>query len=66
MDVVFFSVRREKRFARGLRKQECKRVFQGKGHGMPLKSTGPPSPASASSKLMMAAVAASSFSSLLS
>ena len=34
------------------------------GHGISLKSTGPPSPASASNKLMMTAIAASSFPSV--
>lgn len=32
----------------------------GRGHGNPEKSTGPPSPASASKKLIMTAIAASS------
>lgn len=36
----------------------------GKGHGSPEKSTGPPSPASASNKLIMTAMAASSFPSV--
>ena len=34
------------------------------GHGISLKSTGPPSPASASNKLMITAIAASSFPSV--
>lgn len=37
----------------------------GNGHGNPVKSTGPPRPASASSKLIMTAIAASSFPSVL-
>merc|ERR1719447_2110509 len=36
----------------------------GRGHGSPLKSTGPPRPASASRRLMMTAMAASSLPSL--
>lgn len=34
--------------------------YYGKGHGKPLKSTGPPKPASASNKLIITAIAASS------
>lgn len=37
----------------------------GRGHGNPVKSTGPPRPASASSKLIITAMAASSFPSVL-
>lgn len=37
---------------------------QGRGHGSPEKSTGPPRPASASNKLIITAIAASSFPSL--
>ncbi|KYN09335.1 hypothetical protein ALC57_18566 [Trachymyrmex cornetzi] len=35
-------------------------MHYGNGHGNPEKSTGPPRPASASSRLMMTAIAASS------
>lgn len=38
--------------------------LHGSGHGMPEKSTGPPSPASASKRLIMTAIAASSLPSL--
>lgn len=41
----------------------CWRIY--KGQGRSLKSTGPPSPASASSRLMMTAMAASSLLGLL-
>lgn len=42
-----------------------KQLAQGKGQGKPEKSTGPPRPASASRRLIMTAIAASSFPSLV-
>lgn len=41
------------------------KLLYGNGHGNPVKSTGPPRPASASSKLIITAMAASSFPSVL-
>lgn len=41
------------------------KYIHGNGHGNPVKSTGPPRPASASSKLIITAIAASSFPSVL-
>lgn len=55
----FLSFRKKTRYVRRS-KQPRVLVRHGNGHGNPEKSTGPPSPASASNRLMMTAMAASS------